>query len=357
MTINEAAIDRKNNLNLIRLIASLMVVYMHSYALCIADQTRDVFYTLTNHKALAGGIAVYIFFIISGFLICRSFDRTKSVGSYFKARFLRIWPLYFVVIMVAVFVLGPIITELPFNIYISDGSLQYLRNLYFDSEYSGLPWVFINHYNQSVNGSLWTLMYEVVCYILVAVTALVWKRFKSSAFVASGVLGCLYLVQTHSSFGNNSFLSNAVVSNFVKLGFFFTIGMGYYLYGDKIKLSLGIFALAIVGLVLAILFADFIIGFGVFGSYIIFYLAFQKRFVASWYDKIGDLSYGIYIMSFPIQQTLIELLGAPKNEYSKILIMNPHKNMALTFLIVIPLAWLSWHLIEKPCLSLKNKTK
>ncbi|MBO5617321.1 MAG: hypothetical protein J5901_03165, partial [Pseudobutyrivibrio sp.] len=85
MTINEAAIDRKNNLNIIRLVASLMVLYMHSFAVSVGVQDEDIFYLLTNHKDLAGGIAVYIFFIISGFLICKSYDRSRSLINYAKA--------------------------------------------------------------------------------------------------------------------------------------------------------------------------------------------------------------------------------------------------------------------------------
>ncbi|MCR5195185.1 MAG: acyltransferase [Pseudobutyrivibrio sp.] len=352
MTINEAAIDRKNNLNLIRLIASLMVVYMHAYAISIADQSKDVFYTLTNHKDLAGGIAVYIFFIISGFLICRSFDRSKSVGSYFKARFLRIWPLYFVVIMVCTFILGPMLSELSYHKYLESGALDYLRNLYFDPRFSTLPEVYNYHYNHSINGSIWTLMYEVICYMIVAVSSPIWKRRKGSGLVAAVGLGVLYAARTYFGLIDCSLFQSEFIGNFIKLGFFFAIGMCYYLYGDKIKLSLKLFLMAVVALILAILFADFIVGFGIAGSYIIFYLAFQKRFVASWYDKVGDLSYGIYIMSFPIQQTLVEKLGKPTEMFNT-LSMEPLKNLGLTLLIVIPLAWFSWHLIEKQCLKLK----
>ena len=356
MTINEAAIDRKNNLNLIRLIASLMVVYMHAYAISIADQSKDVFYTLTNHKDLAGGIAVYIFFIISGFLICRSFDRSKSVASYFKARFLRIWPLYFVVIMVCTFILGPMLSQLSYGQYMENGALNYLRNLYFDPRFSTLPEVYNYHYNHSINGSIWTLMYEVVCYIVVALTAPVWKRLKGSGIVALAGLGGLYVARTYFGLIDVSIFQSEFVGNFIKLGFFFAVGMCYYLYGDNIKLSFKLFLAAVALLVLGILFTDFIVSFGIAGSYIIFYLAFQKRCVATWYDKVGDLSYGIYIMSFPIQQTLVEKLGEPTETFNT-LAMDPHRNLLLTLLIVLPLSWLSWHLIEKQCLKLKTKNK
>ena len=355
MTINEAAIDRKNNLNIIRLIASLMVLYMHSFAVSVGSQTEDIFYTLTNHKDLAGGIAVYIFFIISGFLICRSFDRSKSVVKYAKARFLRIWPLLFVVVMALAFILGPIISEYTFYQYFHYGDLRgFLLNWVFISSDTNLPGVFPYHYIHSINGSLWTLMYEVIWYIIVAITAFLWKKRKAVVVAMYAFLTALYLCINAGLFTNVPVLSTGYALNMSKLGMFFTMGMAYYLYSDKIKLSIKAFIVAFIGLILGILFCNFIFTFSIFGPYIIFYIAFQKRFIATWYDKIGDLSYGIYIMSFPIQQTLVECLGEPTYGYNT-LSMNPYFNMLLTLIIVLPLSFLTWHFIEQPCLKLKNK--
>lgn len=356
MTIKEAAIDRNNNLNIIRLFASLMVVYMHAFAISTGSQTQDIFYMLTNHKSLAGGIAVYIFFIISGFLICRSFDRSSSVISYAKARFLRIWPLLFIVVMVSALVVGPILTPYPLDIYFKGDILGFLKNMFFMSSNTMLPGIFANHYNHSMNGSLWTLMYEVIWYVLVVILSPLWKRFKQTGVVTLLILTALYLLYTYHNPGDIGPISGAFALNFAKLGMFFAMGMCYYLYEDKIKISFKMFLIAILGLVLGIIFTDFIVTFCLFGSYIIFYKAFQKHYVATWYDKVGDLSYGIYIMAFPIQQIVVDVFGKPSEVY-KTMSMNPYMNMLITLIIVIPLAWLSWHFIEKPCLSLKNKKK
>ena len=355
MTINEAAIDRKNNLNIIRLVASLMVLYMHSFAVSVGVQDEDIFYLLTNHKDLAGGIAVYIFFIISGFLICKSYDRSRSLINYAKARFLRIWPLLFVVTIVSAFVLGPILSEYTFSQYFSYGDISgFLLNLVFISSDTNLPGVFPNHYIHSVNGSLWTLMYEVIWYILVAATAVLWKKRKVIVPFMYLILTALYLAVNSGLVVGIALLNSGYALNMSKLGMFFTMGMSYYLYSDRIKLSFRAFLIAIIGLVLGILFGNFILTFSIFGAYIIFYIAFQKRFIATWYDKIGDLSYGIYIMAFPIQQTLVECLGKPTYGYNT-LSMNSYLNMLLTLVIVLPLSYLTWHFIEEPCLKLKNK--
>lgn len=356
MTIKEAAIDRKNNLNLIRLIASLMVVYMHSFAICLGEQSQDIFYTLSNHKALAGGIAVYIFFIISGFLICRSYDRSKSVFAYFKARFLRIWPLLFVVVMATAFILGPILTVYSTEEYFKGDIAGFLKNIFFLSDVTTLPGVYSDHYNHSLNGSLWTLMFEVIWYVLVALLSPLWKKYKSTSVALFIALTGLYLIYTYGGVGDIGPVSSAFIINFAKLGMFFSVGMIFYLFSDKILLSYKIFIAEIIILILGIIFADFIIIFACAGSYIIFYLAFQKRFIATWYDRIGDLSYGIYIMAFPIQQTLVEYLGEPTYGYNT-LSMNPYINMGLTLLILVPLAMISWHFIESPCLRLKNRNK
>lgn len=355
MTIKEAANDRNNNLNIIRLFASLMVLYMHSFAVSISDQSKDIFYILTNHKDLAGGIAVYIFFIISGFLICRSFDRTSSVFKYAKARFLRIWPLLFVVVMVLAFIVGPIVSVYTFSQYFEYGDLKgFLLNLIFISTDTNLPGVFPNHYIHSVNGSLWTLMYEVIWYILVAITSIIWKKRRWFAPAMYVVLTGIYFGITYGPLGSLPVLSSGYMLNMSKLGMFFTIGMTAYLYSDKIILSVRALGFAILGLVMGIIFGNFIFTFSICGAYIIFYIAFQKRFIAKWYDKVGDLSYGIYIMTFPVQQILVEYLGTPSKTYHT-LTMNPYLNMALTLAIVVPLSWLSWHFIEQPCLKLKNK--
>ncbi len=356
MTLREAAVDRNNNLNIIRLIASLMVVYMHSLAVSLGDQSVDIFYTLTNHKDLAGGIAVYIFFIISGFLICRSYDRSKSLGSYAKARFLRIWPLLFVVVIVSAFVIGPIASDYSAKDYYTHplGYLPFLRNLVFDSSVTSLPGVFSNQYNHSVNGSLWTLMYEVIWYILVVLLSPLWKKKRITGPILYTLLAVLYLCNMLFNIDGTLYFSAEIISNFSKLGMFFSMGMCYYLYEDEIVLNIKYFAIAIVGLFAGILFANFIVTFSIFGAYIIFYLAFQKKYVATWYDKVGDLSYGIYIMAFPIQQVIVAILGDESNWTTKS--MNPYLNLVLTLIIIIPLSWLSWHYIEQPCLRLKNRT-
>ena len=328
---------------------------MHSFAVSVGVQDEDIFYTLTNHKDLAGGIAVYIFFIISGFLICRSFDRTNSLFRYAKARFLRIWPLLFVVIMVLAFIVGPIVSVYTIPQYFGYGDLRgFLLNLVFISSDTNLPGVFPNHYIHSVNGSLWTLMYEVIWYIIVALTSILWKKRKWIVPVMYMILTGIYLGITYGVFADIPVMTSGYMLNMSKLGMFFTIGMCVYLYSDKLILSKRGLFFSLLFLVYGILFSNFIFVFSIAGAYIIFYIAFQKRFIATWYDKIGDLSYGIYIMSFPVQQTLVECLGKPTYGYGT-LSMNPYLNMVLTLVIVVPLSWLSWHFIEKPCLKLKNK--
>lgn len=352
MTVKEASVGRDNNLNIIRLIAALMVLYMHSFAICLGDSRQDIMYFITNGRELSGGVAVDIFFIISGFLICRSYDRASSTFSYFKARFLRIWPLLFVVVFVTAFIIGPILSTTSFKRYfLSLDILSFLKNAIFINTYSYLPGVFSNHYNHSLNGSLWTLMYEVVCYILVVVISPIWKKKKVLVPIWTVILAVAYYYLTIL---NTSLISSGYILNSIRLFMYFSVGMTYYIYAEKIRLSGYAFLVSVIGLALLGWFWDFNIPFVIFGSYIIFFIAFQKKYVARWYEKIGDLSYGIYIMAFPIQQILLDLMGHP-TEYYKTMTMDPYINMVVTLIIVLPLSYLSWHFIESPCLKLKNK--
>ncbi|MCR4693728.1 MAG: acyltransferase [Pseudobutyrivibrio sp.] len=352
MTLKEAAVDKKNNLNFIRLFASLMVLYMHSFAICIADQSQDIFGILTFKKELAGGIAVDIFFVISGFLIIRSFDRSRSLSRYFKARFLRIWPLLCIVVLLSCFVLGPLVSDYGPKIYFMGDYQGYLLNMFFIGSQSTLPGLFTNHYSHAINGSLWTLTYEVICYFLVVMLFPLWSRYKASGPVFAISMGIIHLIYSTGHGIGLGPVSPDFISNFARLSMFFAVGSTYYLYEDRIKLKWQYFLLALILDLFLTYFFDFSIVFAVFGSYLIFFIAFQKKFVARAYDKVGDLSYSIYLLAFPIQQTLLHFMGHPTETYNT-MTMDPYLNMALTVLILIPLSYMSWHLIEKQFLKLK----
>lgn len=355
-TLGQLSQGKNNNLNLIRLIAAFMVMYMHSLALCIADQAKDVMFTLTFHKALSGQVAVDIFFVISGFLIYRSYDRGNNVIKYLKARFLRIWPLLGLFILSTAFLIGPAFSELSRGEYFSENLKDYLLNLVFASSYTRLPGVFTHHISKSVNGSIWTLRFEVLCYLMVLVILPIFKKCKKLIFpflllVMGGYVFFTYGCQeTFMGFSKEPFV------NLFRLVMHFAVGILYYLYRDKIKLNRLFLVMALLVQVMFTFIFDFEIAFAVAGAYLIMYFGFQDYKISRLYDKVGDLSYGVYILSFTVQQIVIHYMGYfPEQNFEgyRVLQMDPYVNLGISTAIVLPLAFISWHCFEKQLLKFK----
>jgi len=90
--------DRRNNFDFIRLVAAIMVIFSHSWPLTEGSNRYEPLAVFTHNQIDFGSLAVYMFFIISGFLIAMSYDRTRNLGRFVKARVLRIVPALLVVI-------------------------------------------------------------------------------------------------------------------------------------------------------------------------------------------------------------------------------------------------------------------
>ena len=353
-TLEKLSQGKDNNLNLVRLVAAFMVMYMHSLALCQANLEADIMYTLTFKKALSGQVGVDIFFVISGFLIYRSYERSNNVWKYLKARFLRIWPLLAVFVLSTAFIFGPLFTTVSHKEYFADPwTKEYLLNLLFISGRNRLPGVFAFHINQSSNGSIWTLEYEVICYLLVIAFALLFKKNKSFVFLVLAISAAIYFYFSYAFVADSFYgISREIFVNSGRLSMEFEVGVAYYLYRDKIVLSLKIFLLAIVGIFACTYFIDFELAFALFGAYIVMYIGFGYYKISHLYNRVGDISYGVYIISFFVQQRVIDLMGASPDGY-QVLHMNPYVNLGVTTLIVVPIALVSWHLFEKQLLKLK----
>ena len=232
--LGAVAIDRCNNITALRLAAATLVVLSHSYRL--AAGTADPLMTWTA-KATFGSVGVWIFFLLSGFLISASLDRGHGVWAYAEARVLRIVPALALVLIAAAFVLGPLVTTQPLWTYFSGPEVwQYVwRNLLFDTQYL-LPGVFEdNPYPATVNGSLWTLRIEVYMYIILG--ALYWlrigsqrDRFNTLMVLVLPLLLVAPLANSLSAAGWDRSAQLAVVC--------FALGALFYHNRDRIPLSL-----------------------------------------------------------------------------------------------------------------------
>ena len=179
MRLSELIGDRNNNLNLVRITAALAVLVTHSFALTLGPKAEP----LRQHLGTTlGTIAVDVFFVASGFLVTISLAKRQSILEFVMARALRILPALFAMLLLSVAVLGPAFTALPLADYFADRRVAtYLvkgATLVTGIEFE-LPGVFLrNPYPAVVNGSLWTLPWEVAMYGLLL---LVWIGAKFSA--------------------------------------------------------------------------------------------------------------------------------------------------------------------------------
>ncbi len=337
--LDDCLAGRDNNLNLIRVIAAGAVLVSHAFPIALGEGAAEPLKALTGMSL--GAHAVAIFFILSGLLIARSFDRGSSKVRFVMARILRLFPALIVVLILTVFA-GALMTTLSFSQYFSSlETLTYVpRNLSLAFLQYPLPGLFAdNPLPGAINGSLWTLFYEVVCYagvFVVGILGVLRMRLMftcltlalAGAFVFSGIWvpegGLAYRMD-----------------KLVQLGFPFALGMLAYVWRDRLLLDW-----RIAGLLWSL---PVIFGFTILlplvilvaVGYSLLWLGFVAKGTVLSYNRLGDYSYGIYIYAFPVQQSLALIFPG----------IGPYENMALAAPITILLAVLSWHLIEENALA------
>lgn len=334
MTLGSAfAREGGNNFDLVRLGAALLVLFSHSFVLTGRADDEPVAW-LFRHFIDGGGLAVAAFFVLSGFLIAGSAER-HSMARYARARALRIYPAYLVVIGVQTLGVGVLMTRLGVGPYLADPAVwvALARGAVF-SPAMGLPGVFeANPLPLQVNGSLWTLRVEVVCYMVLAAAA--WCGVLRRGWVLGGV------VLGYGLLGAASELPR--VLPIVECGLYFGVGAAFWCWRDRVVLRGRLVVLGAVALVgvagtgMAPLVWHAVLPYVVLGA------GLTRPVAVAAMRRLGDVSYGTYLFAFPIQQCLVAWL-AP----------SPGVLAALAVPPTLLCAVLSRRLIEVPALRHKR---
>jgi peptidoglycan/LPS O-acetylase OafA/YrhL len=330
---------RNNNLNLMRALAALAVLVSHAWPIALGREAAQPLMVATGFPL--GTQALYVFFAISGFLVTRSWLRRRDPGAWLRARALRLLPGLAVALSLTAFVAGPLLTHLAPRDYIAaPATWAYVpRGLSFLWRQAPLPGVFTDQpYDTETNGSLWSLEYEVMCYAAVLSVGLA-RGFDSRPRLAL-VLAAILALKAAVALAPDHLPEEAL--HLVSLGLPFTIGAALWVGRDHLPLSPLILAALLLALALAWGTGLQRLLYVVTLSYGVILLAHVPSGPLLRYNRLGDYSYGIYIYAWPTQQTAVALFGP----------MSPITNILLAVPVVLCLAILSWHLVEKPALAL-----
>ena len=338
-TLAECVDGRRDNILLLRLIAALLVVFGHSYFLSASPPPSDPLHQLfpSIHAHIAG---VAMFFAISGFLITLSWERHPDLLRFLRARALRLWPALIVCVFAWAFVLGPMLSTLPFVAYFRAGDVyEYaLGNASLFAQRQFLPGVFVdNPVAAHVNGSLWTIPVEATLYLAVAATGILrvfrFPWLASLAIVAAFVGFVLWPM--HARPGSGLPWLGALLAGFFGAGSIACQLRRYVPISTALLIALAIIA----ALVRHTTFEAPALGATI--GYFTLWFAYVPRLPPMPRDL--DLSYGTYLWAFPVQQTIVHI-G----------VREPLAIFAITVPVVLVIAATSWKYVEKRALRLKD---
>ena len=324
----------------VRIALSLIILTYHSFLLA-PDRSGIAF--INQHFYLFIIALVPMFFGLSGFLVTGSALRTRSVRVFLTYRGLRIFPALAVEVALCALLLGPFMTSLPLAEYFTTKQFfSYFGNIVGIVRME-LPGVFLtNPLPKIVNGSLWTLQPEFYCYLIMALlmfTSLVYRRaWYSWAFLAS--TAALTACNALYGYGNpgDLFPPNVII-------YYFFVGIAACHWRAWIPANPLLFALAL-ALSCVMLSQRGLVYLAAFPvTYCIVYAGMLKLPRIPLLQK-GDYSYGIYLLHFPILQSLAYLFPGLREWWMLLLVAAP---------LVILLSAVSWHWIEKPSLRLKKR--
>src|SRR5260370_23212950 len=191
MLPNHPAGHRANNFDAVRLAAALSVVFSHSFLIAEGSEASEPFVWLTGNQCVLGLVGVFVFFVISGYLVTESYCRHPMPGRFALRRTLRIYPALVVNVLICALLIGPLVSALPLGAYLVSPELRdfFYKTLTLDPGPLQLPGVLFadNSVGLLINGSLWTLRYEMMMYLMILALAAARLLRLSSALVVGGV--------------------------------------------------------------------------------------------------------------------------------------------------------------------------
>jgi peptidoglycan/LPS O-acetylase OafA/YrhL len=332
---------RPNNFDLLRLVLAGSVMLWHLPALSGAPELEPL------ARVFSADVAVKAFFIISGYLVFMSWERSATRADYASKRARRIYPAYAAIVLVCA-AAGLWFGTASSEAYFGAELARYLgANLVFLNFLAPtLPGVFEANPFVEVNGALWTLKVEVLFYACVPLLGGIMVRparwWILGALYIAAIVWVLATYTLYARTGDGLWLQlQRQLPG--QLGYFL-VGVALYALRDRpVKGWLPAVAVALVGLVVTRLVGHPIVTVAlepvslgvlvVFAATVVPHLGNFARF--------GDLSYGVYIIHFPVIQALVAV-GAFARE--------PIGTAVLAVALVFALAFVSWHAIERPFL-------
>lgn len=341
---------RKNNFNLIRLLAAIQVVIWH----CHAHLQLSSGQTLINIIKFFPGVP--IFFTISGFLIFSSFDKSQNLSSYFKNRFVRIFPALWVAFFISVFMI-------------------FLAGFTVNGFSENLKWIFaqVTVFQNYVPGDLkeygiyhpnhvlWTIPVELSFYVFVPFFFLLTKMYKVNRTLLALIL---FIISYACNYGllilmdHDLLLFQSLNKMIFPYLFYFLLGAMAYIHWDKLKrfyINKAHYWLVIYiaySLVFSVFLnfyeqAYWINGYGLVAAILLSQATISMAYTLPVLSDrlIGDrdISYGVYLYHM-IFINVAYHLG----------LLN-FRGLCLVIMMTLIFSLFSWEFVEKPALKLKKK--
>lgn len=328
----------KSNFTIIKLILAFIVFITHFIFLnkYVIESSNQYHYLLkfisSEYNFFNAEIAVKIFFSISGYLIGLSLSNKTQINTFYKKRIMRIYPSYITVVLMF-FLIALLLNTNSLNIIIFDRETY----VYLFSNLLTLNFIqpsikgFLDqNIINAINGSLWTIKNELVCYFLAPFMFSLIRRNKKWFLF-------LYIISV-SWFVIPTEIINEIHPRLSKqfpmfIPFFIS---GLFLSTLNLRRKLYLFNLfSILGLISAYLinYLIFTLIFPICITFIIVYLSKNNLDI-----KIKDYSYGLYLWHFPVIQTIYMM-----NNFG---ITNLYKLFIITFSIIMFFVYLNYVFIE-----------
>lgn len=343
-----------NSFHLTRLLLALMVLWTHSYSALVVQTPLS---RLTGGQTSEGSLAVDGFLVISGFLMAMCAQRDGNPLRFLRNRFLRIWPGLICATAFTALLIGALCYGGTYHEYLrlgENGPLHYIHSwctLNFQAEPWYIQGVFADNPTQGVNVSLWTIKHEVSLYLLIALLMCVRLHSKKGVYIAfAAAFAVLFILL--EGFGVQLFSIQRVdawvinhwnYAHFVRTGLFFFIGTLLYHYRQYLPRTWWFSVLCAAALVGATFLRVLPWALVVVWPYLLIRFACLPTFDGV--RKLGDLSFGLYVYSYPLQQMLIHLWPS----------ITPVVHFLASVAVTLPIAWWSWKRVESPCLKWKSR--